>query len=93
MARVDRPAMIGMQFTGVCPECREKFGMTLDGESIVNESWRMFYRCYEEHYDAVHVDSWQKLARDAVRRMQGSQPYVSTLGLRLVKLEASDANR
>lgn len=82
--------MIGMQLTGACPVCRERFGMTLGGESIVSESWRTFYRCYQEHYDAVHVDSWQKLARDAVRqwRLCGPLPGSAVdLELRLEKLE------
>jgi hypothetical protein len=88
--------MIGMQFTGVCPKCREKFGLTLDGGSIVSESWRTFYRCYEEHYDAAHVDSWQKLARDAVRSYRPDGPRLvnaAVLESRLEKLEAANANR
>lgn len=96
MAYSDRPEMIGMQFTGVCPECRQKFGMTLSGESIVSEAWRDFYRAYEEHYDATHVDSWQRLARDAVRCMRpiGRDVVVlNALESRLEKLEATDANR
>lgn len=96
MARVDRPEMIGMQFMGVCPECREKFALTLDGESIVGEAWRNFYRAYEEHYDATHVDSWQKLARDAVRGMRpiGRDVVIlNALQCRLEKLEATNANR
>lgn len=91
MAYSDRPEMIRMQFTGVCPECRQKFGMTLSGESIVSEAWRDFYRAYEEHYDATHVDSWQKLARDAVRSYRPDAPRMVNAAVfesRLEKLEA-----
>lgn len=96
MAYVAKPAMIGMQFTGFCPECRQKFGMTLAGDSVVTEAWHEFYRAYGEHYDAVHADSWQKLARDAVRGMRPIGRDVVVLNVlesRLDKLEATDANR
>lgn len=81
-----RPAMTD------CPECREEFGLTIGPRSTIPEAWSLFYKAYEEHYDAAHADSWQKLARDAVTQWRRPVAPVlvnaAALEDRLAKLEA-----
>jgi hypothetical protein len=91
VAVVTRPPMVGILLTASCPVCRVEMGFALGGGVTIWDAWEGFWKAYYNHYDAVHADSWEKLAREAVRqwRLCGPLPGNAVeLELRLARLEA-----
>lgn len=89
VAVVTRPPMVGILLTASCPVCRVEMGFALGGGVTIWDAWEGLWKAYYNHYDAVHADSWEKLAKDALERLsfQGEVKYQS-LTDRAQKLEA-----
>lgn len=81
--------MVGVTIFGYCPTCTAKLSVPMTPGGITPQTtYNLLELSYGEHCRTYHEDSWRKLATDAMRQLQSSAPYVSSLGLRLEKLEA-----